>query len=98
MTTIKQAIIDAVDQHMPGRRIGSTPPKDWRDEAKAALARVGMPPEDGTTHDLGLTAVRSFCLANDLPEDDGFVREFRRQAILSRMRDAVSDHHQPKGE
>lgn len=74
---MKEIINRIVDATMPGRRIGSKPPKDWTEKAKADCADLfGQLP-----HDLGMTSLCAFCRANGLPNTPGYVVAFRREAI-----------------
>jgi len=68
---------------MPGRRIGSMPPKDWTEQAKADALRLFQQLDS-----LSLGQIRAFCAANGLPAEDSYANEFRRQAIRLRMADA----------
>ncbi len=61
------------------------PRTDWKAEANRDVTKL-FNEIDG----FSLKRIRDFCTANGLPTDDGYVMEFRRQAMLHHLRLATA--------
>jgi|SRR6185312_15446814 len=94
----KAVIIDLIDTHMPGYRIGGPPRPNHTVQATADVTRLreelrewSLTWEATRPHmGLGITSIERFVVAHGLPTDTHYVREFRRQAIFAAMRETES--------
>jgi hypothetical protein len=66
-------------------RRSRSPQTDWKAEANRDVTKL-FNEIDG----FGLKRIREFCASNGLPTDDGYVMEFRRQAMLHHLRLATA--------